>query len=121
MPIYNFGAGNPDPESFPSEGLTEATARVMATSGKLLAQYPDPRGHLPLREIGARRFKKNNGVDLPVENIALTTGSMQAISLCCQAFLKPGDTIITEEFSYSGSIACFKKYGVHMAGIPVND
>lgn len=121
MPIYNFGAGNPDPESFPSEGLIEATARVMTASGRLLAQYPDPRGHAPLREIGARRFLKNNGVELPVENIALTTGSMQAISLCCQAFLSPGDTIITEEFSYSGSIACFKKYGVRMVGIPVND
>ncbi len=44
----------------------------------------------------------NNGVEMPIENMALTTGSMQAISLCCQAFLNPGDTIMTEEFTYSG-------------------
>ena len=58
---------------------------------------------------------------MPIENMALTTGSMQAISLCCQAFLSPGDTIITEEFTYSGSINCFRKFGVTMAGVPVDD
>jgi 2-aminoadipate transaminase len=58
---------------------------------------------------------------MPIENMALTTGSMQAISLSCQAFLNPGDTIITEEFTYSGSINCFRKYGVTMAPIPVDE
>ena len=120
MPVYNFAVGNPDPGSFPSEGLSRATQAVLARDGEKLVVYPDQRGHAPLREIGAARFVKNNGVEMPIENMALTTGSMQAISLCCQAFLNPGDTIITEEFTYSGSINCFRKYGVTMAGIPVD-
>jgi len=121
MPLYNFGAGNPDPGSFPSQALAEAAIRVLERQGEALVTYPDPKGHPPLREIAAERFKKNNGIDLPVDNIALTTGSMQAISLVCQAFLQPGDSIITEEFSYSGSINCFRKFGVRMIGIPVDD
>ena len=121
MRIYNFGAGNPDPGSFPAKGLSDAAVKVLARDGEQLVLYPDQRGHAPLREIGAARFAKNNGVVMPIENMALTTGSMQAISLCCQAFLQPGDTIITEEFSYSGSINCFRKFGATMAGIPVDD
>jgi 2-aminoadipate transaminase len=121
MRIYNFGAGNPDPGSFPSAELAEAAARVLAREGDQLVLYPDPRGHAPLREIGAVRFAKNHGMEMNVDNMALTTGSMQAISLVCQAFLKPGDTIITEEFSYSGSINCFRKYEANMVGIPVDD
>jgi 2-aminoadipate transaminase len=121
MPVYNFGAGNPDPGSFPAKELGEATLRVLERDGEKLVVYPDQRGHAPLREIGAVRFAKNHGRDMPIESMALTTGSMQAISLVCQAFLKPGDTIITEEFSYSGSINCFRKYEANMVGIPVDD
>jgi 2-aminoadipate transaminase len=121
MPVFNFAVGNPDPGSFPSDALAKAAAAVLARDGEKLVVYPDPRGHAPLREVGAARFVKNNGVEMPIENMALTTGSMQAISLCCQAFLNPGDTIITEEFTYSGSINCFRKYGVTMAGIPVDE
>lgn len=121
MRIYNFGAGNPDPGSFPAKGLAAAAQTVLGRDGESLVLYPDQRGHAPLREIGAARFAKNNGVVMPIENMALTTGSMQAISLCCQAFLNPGDTIITEEFSYSGSINCFRKFQVTMAGVPVDD
>ncbi len=121
MPVYNFAVGNPDPGSFPAEGLSKAAQTVLARDGEQLVVYPDQRGHAPLREIGAARFAKNNGIPMPIENMALTTGSMQAISLCCQAFLNPGDTIITEEFTYSGSINCFRKFGVTMAGVPVDD
>jgi 2-aminoadipate transaminase len=121
MRVYNFGAGNPDPGSFPSAELATATARVLERDGDKLVVYPDQRGHAPLREIGAVRFAKNHGREMSIDNMALTTGSMQAIALVCQAFLKPGDTIITEEFSYSGSIRCFRKYGANMVGIPVDD
>jgi 2-aminoadipate transaminase len=121
MRVYNFGAGNPDPGSFPTKELAEATARVLERDGDKLVLYPDQRGHAPLREIGAVRFAKNHGRDMSIDNMALTTGSMQAISLVCQAFLKPGDSIITEEFSYSGSINCFRKYEANMVGIPVDE
>ncbi len=121
MRVYDFAVGNPDPGSFPATELAEATARVLERDGEKLVLYPDQRGHAPLREIGAVRFAKNHGRDMSIDNMALTTGSMQAISLTCQAFLQPGDTIITEEFSYSGSINCFRKYEANMVGIPVDD
>ena len=121
MPIYNFGAGNPDPGSFPAKELADAAQRVLARDGEQLAVYPDAKGHVPLREIGAVRFARNHGREMSIDNMALTTGSMQAISLVTQAFTRPGDTIITEEFTYSGSIRCFRKYEVNMVGVPVDD
>src|SRR5262245_10389616 len=121
MPEINFAVGNPDPVSFPSQALAEATARVLARQGQTLAVYPDQRGYPALREIAAERFQKNNGAPLPIENIALSTGSMQAISLTCQALLKPGDTILTEEFSYSGSLTCFRKFQANIVGVSVDN
>jgi 2-aminoadipate transaminase len=121
MREFNFGGGMPDPKSFPSQGLAEAAAKVLPRLGETLVRYPDGRGYIGLREIAAERFEKNNGVALPVDRIALTTGSMQAISLICQTFLQPGDTIITEEYSYSGSLGCFRKYQANMVGVAVDD
>ena len=121
MPDYNFAVGNPDRGSFPAADLVEAAARILPRVGEKLVLYPDQRGWEPLREIAAQRFVKNNGVDLPLENIALTAGSMQAISLVCQAYLQPGDTIIAEEFSYSGSLNCFRKFQVKVEGVAVDD
>ncbi len=121
MREFNFGGGMPDPKSFPSQGLAEAAGRVLPRLGETLVRYPDPRGYIGLREIAAERFRKNNGVELPVDSIALTTGSMQAISLLCQTFLQPGDAIITEEYSYSGSLGCFRKYGANIIGVAVDD
>lgn len=121
MREFNFGGGMPDPQSFPSQGLAEAAVRVLPRLGETLVRYPDPRGYVGLREIAAERFRKNNGVELPVDGIALTTGSMQAISLLCQTFIQPGDTIITEEYSYSGSLGCFRKYGANIVGVAVDE
>jgi 2-aminoadipate transaminase len=117
---FNFGAGNPDPGSFPSQGLVEAAARVLPRLGGSLVLYPDPRGYAPLRALAAERYKRNNHIDLPIENIALANGSMQAISLVCQAYLRPGDTIVVEEYCYVGSLNCFRKFGVEMVGVKVD-
>ncbi len=120
MREFNFGAGNPDPKSFPSQALAAAAARVLPRLGESLVLYPDPRGHAGLREVAAERFKKNNHVELPLQSIALATGSMQAISLVCQAFLQPLDTIVVEEYCYVGSLSCFRKYQANIVGVPVD-
>src|SRR3989304_5857916 len=116
MREFNFGAGNPDPTSFPARELAEAAARVIARIGESLVLYPDPRGYAGLREVAAERFKKNNGRDLPIESIALATGSMQAISLVCQAFLQPGDPIFVDWFSSVVSLGFFRKFRVDIVG-----
>ena len=48
------------------------------------------------------RFERREGVPLPVDNISLTSGSMQALDLVLSTFVEPGDTILTEELTYSG-------------------
>ena len=120
MREYNFGGGMPDPESFPVEGLLEAAQEVLPELGRTLVRYPDPRGHAPLREVMVERFRKKGGVALPIERFALTCGSMQAINLVTQTFVQPGETVITEEYTYSGTLGCLRRYGAHIVGIPTD-
>lgn len=122
MRKYNFYSGNPDPVSFPAQGLADAAYRILPTLTEELVKYPERNGYAPLREIAAERFKRNNDIDLPLESIAIISGSFQGVSLCTQTFIRqPGDVMISEEYSYMGSLGCFRKYGADIRGVPVDD
>jgi len=121
MREYNFGSGRPDPSSFPAEELANAAARILAAQGKELVHYPDSKGYVGLREIAAMRFERSEKKPLPVEEIALTTGSMQALQLITEALVKPGDIVITEAFSYVGSLSVFRNRQTQLIGIPLDE
>jgi 2-aminoadipate transaminase len=121
MRKYNFGAGRPDPSSFPSEKLAQAAAKVIAEHGAELVNYPDGRGYRGLREIAAQRFERSGGKTVPLEEIVLTSGSMQAMQLITEALVQPGETIVVEEHTYGGSLGVFRGRQVKMASAPMDD
>lgn len=120
MKEYNFTGGMPDPESFPVEGLIEAAQRILPKVGKTLVRYPGELGYIGLREVAARRFKDREGVNIPVERIAITNGSTQGIGLILQTFLQPKDVVITEEFTYSGTLWALRHFQADIIGIPTD-
>jgi GntR family transcriptional regulator / MocR family aminotransferase len=54
------------------------------------------------------------------ENILITAGSQQALSLVSQLLLKPGDTILVESPTYSGALELFRAVNFSVVGIPVD-
>jgi 2-aminoadipate transaminase len=122
MESYPFGSGRPDPASFPNRELGEAAMRILPEMGNQLAQYPGSLGYQPLRQLMADRLLKREGMAPPVDEIALTNGSMQGVTLMAQMFItSPGDGVVMEEFSYSGTIGAYKKEGAELVGIPVDE
>ena len=121
MREINFGAGRPDPLSFPSDALAEAAAKVIRARGPELVNYPDGRGYEPLRAIASERFERGAGRAVPLEEIVLTSGSMQALQLITEAFASRGDTIVTESVTYGGSLSVFRSRQVRIAPAPVDD
>jgi 2-aminoadipate transaminase len=119
---YPFGSGRPDPGSFPNRGLADAAARILPEMGGELALYPGALGYAPLRKLMSDRFERREGAKLPPGRMALTTGSMQGVTLCVQALVKkPGDPVVIEEFSYSGTLGAYRKEGVELVGVPLDD
>ena len=122
MKTYPFGSGRPDPASFPARALADAAARVVPELGDELAKYPGTLGYEPMRKVMAGRFERREGMAMPVERTALTTGSMQAVTLMAQYFVeKPGDVILLEEFSYSGTIGAYNKEGAKLVGVEIDE
>src|SRR5579859_1331697 len=121
MSGFNFGAGNPDPEVFPTEALAEAARRAILRMGPELAHYPDHSGLPELRQVAQERFDRNHHVRPPIEDIVITNGAMQGLQLSAQGLARPGDAVMMEEFEYVGTIRVFKQCGLELLAVPVDE
>ncbi|MEX2445927.1 MAG: PLP-dependent aminotransferase family protein [Dehalococcoidia bacterium] len=111
VPPITLGGGIPDPVSLPRQALVEAMARAVATEdgtddGAL--RYGGPEGYEPLREALAARYTRDRGFPVSAANFLLTNGSAGAIDQICSAFISPGDVIITEAPTFSGTLRTFR-------------
>ena len=120
MKDFAFTGGRPDPYTFPTEALIEASAKALRDLGGNLVNYPGDNGYRGLRELASIRFERREGVPLPVDNISVTSGSMQALELVLGTFIEPGDTILTEELTYSGTLGIMRHLKANIAGIPMD-
>ena len=120
--IIDFSVGMSDPASFPTEELAQAAARAIRDIGSGFAAYPGPYGHPGLRRLMAERETRREGFTFEPEQMALTNGSMQAVTLVARALMKaPGDVIIAEENTYVGTIRAYWGLGAELVGVPVDD
>ena len=118
----DFSTGLTDPASFPVDELAQAAGDGIRAIGENFVFYPGPLGHAGLRRILADRESQREGVEVDPDHLALTNGSMQAVTLVGRALMKaPGDVIVTEELTYPGTIAAYKGIGARLVGVPVDN
>lgn len=96
--IISFALGMPAVEFFPRVALAEATERVLSTNASAL-QYSPP---LQSLKQHVRELMKWRGVDCHEDQIFLTAGAQQGMSLLSRLLLEPGGSVIMEELIYSG-------------------
>lgn len=122
MTIYDFAIGQTNPETFPVEEFKAAAVRAIDAEHEMFNKYPGNLGHEGLRKAMAQRESEREGVDVSPEQIAIMNGSMQAVTLVGQA-LKQGkdDIVISEEYTYTGTISAYKGIGLEMIGIPLDE
>lgn len=118
--IISFAGGLPAPELFPIEALKEACTAVLNEEGATSLQYSTTEGYIPLREVICQRMK-TIGINSPIENVLITSGSQQAIDLTGRLFINEGDTIICESPTYLAAINAFKSYNPKFVEVAMDD
>lgn len=122
MPRYNFVGGHNDPIRIPVNDLADAAARALRAHARQLAIYnlgTGPLGFEGLRDGIALRLRRR-GMDVDRERVLVTSGSGQGLDLVNAALVQPGDTVILEEFTYSGALNKARKLGARIAGAPLD-
>jgi DNA-binding transcriptional MocR family regulator len=54
------------------------------------------------------------------EGLIVTTGSQQALDLIGKTLISPGDVVIVEAPTFLATIQCFRLYGAHIIGAPID-
>ncbi len=117
--VISFAGGLPNRKFFPVDALKAATAKVFETQGADVFQYSNSEGHGGLREYIAARYKAKHGLEIPVENILITSGSQQGLDLMGKVLLNRGDRLILEEPGYLGAIQAFSIYRPSFVPLPI--
>ncbi|MGH2358693.1 MAG: PLP-dependent aminotransferase family protein, partial [Candidatus Limnocylindria bacterium] len=119
--LYEFGGGYPDPASFPYDGMIEATARMMKADGPAAMTYGEPQGYRGLRELICHKYELFEKFKADPDNIIVANGSGQALALAFSAFVDPGDVVIAEAPTFSGSLNTIRRHGPQILDVPVDD
>ncbi len=82
---YDFAVAYPDPETLPLEGLADSLKVALEREGKDLALYPVSAGLPSLREWVAEKLARDRNMNVGVDDIVLTSGSGEAISMLIAA------------------------------------
>jgi 2-aminoadipate transaminase len=108
--IISFALGMPAVELFPTAALAEAAERVLSVNTVAL-QYSPP---LESLKQHVRELMKRRGVDCREEQIFLTAGAQQGMSLLSRLLLEPGGSVITEELIYTGFQQVLEPFQPHV-------
>jgi 2-aminoadipate transaminase len=117
--IISFAGGFPDPALFDAAGIAQSSAAVLASNPGPVLQYGATEGYGPLRE-GISTFMAGKGSRVAADGLIVTTGSQQALDLIGKCMISPGDKIIVEAPTFLATIQCFRLYGAHIIGAPID-
>ena len=124
--IISFAGGFPDPALFDVDGIREASQAVLAAAPGPVLQYGATEGYGPLREGISAFMAAKGGVgsaanaQVAPEGLIVTTGSQQALDLIGKTMISPGDKVIVEAPTFLATIQCFRLYGAHLIGAPID-
>ncbi len=106
--IISLAGGNPSPEGFPTEEISQITQEILNNSSKSVLQYGNTAGIPQILELLKR---ENASVMQDYDDLIMLTGSSQGIDFFTSAFVNKGDAILVEAPTFLGALQTFKLRG----------
>ena len=102
--MISFAGGNPGNFALPDEQIADITGELLRTKGKQMLQYGQTEGYAPFREVLPGYIENCFQTKTDINELLVTTGSMQGLDLLLRALINPGDVILTEEPAFLGAL-----------------
>ena len=115
--VISFAAGNPAPEAFPVDVITQISEEIFREDPILALQYSVTEGYTPLRDLLKKEMEKKGCFDPERDELIITSGAQQANEFACKVLCNEGDALICEAPSFIGSLNAFRSYNVKLVGV----
>lgn len=119
-PPRAFRVGVPAFDLFPFEVWAKLNGAFWRKPDLEQLCYGDPAGDGRLRGLIAAYLRSSRGMQCTAEQIVITSGAQQAISLCAQLLVEPGDGVAVENPGYRAAGHAFALAGGRLQGVPVD-
>ena len=117
--VVKLGAAVPNSAFLPCRAVNQALIRVTREHAHRNASYEFPPGSPELRQQIARRMLDAN-CQLSPDDIVITSGCQEALTLCLRAVAKAGDIIAIESPTFYGLLQVIESLGLKALEIPTD-
>ncbi|MFH1474210.1 MAG: PLP-dependent aminotransferase family protein [Candidatus Aenigmatarchaeota archaeon] len=118
--IISFAGGLPSPDSFPVDIIKKISDKILKEHGPQALQYGPTEGIGELRSTIVRRLRKE-GIKCYEDEVMITSGSQQVLSLTAEIFLNPKDYVVIESPTYIGALVAFNAYQPKYIHVSMDD
>ena len=119
--FISFAIGNPAYETFPVDAIRRCSDLVYERVPKYALQYGPTQGDKGFIDLVMERLSKLKGINPEGNDILVTTGSQNILTLTPMTFCDEGDIVLVEQFTYMGALSCMRAHLAEPYGVKVDD
>lgn len=120
-PMRAFRSNIPALDLFPTTLWAQLAARRLRNASASLLTGCEAMGYKPLREAVAEYLKTSRGVNCDAEQIAIVSGTQEALETTTRLLLDPGDRVCMEDPGYVGARMVFEGVGAKVVELRLDE
>jgi DNA-binding transcriptional MocR family regulator len=114
--VTNFALAVPDSSILPAAKLNKSVVYALRNTKNHCMDYEHTQGNVELRKQ-ITKLAFNWGGNIKADDVIVTSGCLEAISLCLKAVTAPGDTVAVESPTYFGIYQAIESLGLKVVEI----
>jgi GntR family transcriptional regulator/MocR family aminotransferase len=117
---YDFWYGRLDRREFPITIWRRLILENLSRAGANLSDYGHPAGDPELRAAIASHLGATRGMQADPEQIVITAGAQDGLSLLCRILVGNGARVVVEDPCYDSAALLFQSHGASLLAVPVD-
>jgi len=117
---YDFWYGRLDRREFPVGTWRRLILENLSRAGANLSDYGHPAGDPELRAAIASHLGATRGITAGPEQILITAGAQDGLSLLCRILVGNGSRVVVEDPCYDSAALLFQSHGACLQPVPID-